>query len=48
MEILGFRYSHPHQWRIKPRKKGSAAEGQLLISLFSINRHFLLRQEIDQ
>jgi len=28
--------------------KGSVAEGQLLISLFSIKPHFLLKLEIDQ
>jgi len=31
------------QGRIYPGKKGFVAEGQLLISLFSIKPHFLLR-----
>jgi len=30
------------QWWIQPGKTGSVAEGQLLMSLFSIKPHFLL------
>jgi len=36
------------QWGIQPGKKGSVSEGQLLISLFSIIPHFLLKLEVDQ
>jgi len=35
------------QWRIYPGKNGSFAQAQLLILLFSIKLHFLLRLEID-
>jgi len=40
------RYAY-EQRRIWPGKTGSVIDGQLLISLYSIKLHFLLRLEID-
>jgi len=42
------KYIHIIQWRIKPGKKGSVAEGQLLISLFSMKPHFLIGLQTDR